>query len=431
MAEKSLETLLARARAHTMTARQRREQGMSLVVGNTAVEGLPLHRGTVTMVVTRVPEPQRGTVATTIGHEPPSVPFDVGGAVRQFNLVQTLVERHLAGETVRITGDVIKSLHAAAGDGASRHFGTFRQLPVEMRGSSHQPPPPADLDQAVAAFCDQLAGRWDTDDAFALSAYALWRLNWIHPFLDGNGRTARALSYLILNLKLGMLLPGSPTLLEQLKERRDDYFDALTAADVSLDQSGVVDLVPLQGLLALLLERQLLSLPALSGREENRLAAIVNRRIGQLDAATREALFGATTVDHRAWSVGDYLLVHVGPLEALDRAEALFSITHQPFPGLLALPHERAQLSITAKQRGAIVRQRVFEVADTGGLWLEPNAAVTLERPAVVLRRPDAPSFDWRLDGALYVLRRGDEITDLWTNEVFDLLVARHIDGAR
>jgi hypothetical protein len=31
--------------------------------------------------------------------------------------------------------------------------------------------------------------------AIHLAAYLMWRLNWIHPFADGNGRTARMTSY--------------------------------------------------------------------------------------------------------------------------------------------------------------------------------------------------------------------------------------------
>ncbi|MGI3128737.1 Fic family protein [Nitratireductor sp. PBL-C9] len=431
MAELSLETLLARASSHSMTRLERREQEMSLIVGNTAVEGLPLHRGTVTIALTRVLEPSPGTVATTVGSELPNVPFDVSGAVRQFKLVTALVERHLTGEIVQITPELIKKLHATTGDETSPYFGTFRAFPVAIQGSSHQPPSPANLDQAVTALCDYLADRWKTDDAFTLSAYALWRLNWIHPFLDGNGRTARALSYLILNLKLDMLLPGSPTLLEQLKERRDDYFHALTVADLSFDNGGTVDLSVLKDLLATLLRRQLLNLPALSGSGEKQIAAIVTRRIGQLDASMRERLFGANELAHRVWAVGDYLLVHVGSHTALEQSEALFATASQPFPGLLAAPRAGAQLTVTAKQRGAIIKPRTFEVAGTAGLWLEPNASATVERPAVALHRPGTLPLKWQLDGALYVLRRGHEITDLWTHDVFDLLVMRHIQGAR
>src|SRR4051794_35819408 len=36
-----------------------------------------------------------------------------------------------------------------------------------------------------------------------LAAYALWRLNWIHLFVEGNGRTARAACYYLLCVKSG------------------------------------------------------------------------------------------------------------------------------------------------------------------------------------------------------------------------------------
>ncbi len=38
-----------------------------------------------------------------------------------------------------------------------------------------------------------------------LAAYALWRLNWIHPFIEGNGRTARAACYYLICMKYGKL----------------------------------------------------------------------------------------------------------------------------------------------------------------------------------------------------------------------------------
>lgn len=39
-----------------------------------------------------------------------------------------------------------------------------------------------------------------------LGAYVLWKLNWIHPFADGNGRTARAVAYVVMSIKLDSLL---------------------------------------------------------------------------------------------------------------------------------------------------------------------------------------------------------------------------------
>ena len=59
----------------------------------------------------------------------------------------------------------------------------------------------------------------------------MWRLNWIHPFDDGNGRTSRAVSYLALCAKMGDRLPGRKTLPEQIAENKLPYYDALEKAD--------------------------------------------------------------------------------------------------------------------------------------------------------------------------------------------------------
>lgn len=64
-----------------------------------------------------------------------------------------------------------------------------------------------------------------------LLAYALWRLNWIHPFIEGNGRTARAACYLLICLRQGVLLPGKKIVPERIRENRQTYYDALQAAD--------------------------------------------------------------------------------------------------------------------------------------------------------------------------------------------------------
>ena len=64
-----------------------------------------------------------------------------------------------------------------------------------------------------------------------MPAYALWRLNWIHPFIEGNGRTARAACYLLMCVRQGTLLPGTTIVPERIRENRQPYYDALQAAD--------------------------------------------------------------------------------------------------------------------------------------------------------------------------------------------------------
>jgi Fic family protein len=75
-------------------------------------------------------------------------------------------------------------------------------------------------------------------------------MNWIHPFTDGNGRTARAVAYLVLCVRLGYRLPGTRTIPELIAADKDPYYSALEAADAG-------DLTVLEKLLASLLARQL------------------------------------------------------------------------------------------------------------------------------------------------------------------------------
>jgi Fic family protein len=89
-----------------------------------------------------------------------------------------------------------------------------------------------------------------------LAAYALWRLNWIHPFIEGNGRTARAVSYYLLCVRHGALLGGSKIVPERIKEDRDEYEAALTDADRRWDQ-GELDFSRMEAFLASLLQAQI------------------------------------------------------------------------------------------------------------------------------------------------------------------------------
>jgi fido (protein-threonine AMPylation protein) len=69
----------------------------------------------------------------------------------------------------------------------------------------------------------------------------MWRLNWIHPFADGNGRTSRTVSYGILAIRAGNVPSGSPSIPEQIVQNRAPYFETLEAADESW-KKDVLDL---------------------------------------------------------------------------------------------------------------------------------------------------------------------------------------------
>jgi Fic family protein len=94
------------------------------------------------------------------------------------------------------------------------------------------------------------------DHPTLLPAYALWRLNWIHPFVEGNGRTARAACYYLICLKQGRLLPGKKIVPERIRENRTPYYTALQAADRAWEE-GQFDVSALADYLARLLKAQL------------------------------------------------------------------------------------------------------------------------------------------------------------------------------
>ncbi|WP_373318582.1 Fic family protein [Gluconacetobacter azotocaptans] len=70
-------------------------------------------------------------------------------------------------------------------------------------------------------------------DLLELGPYLLWRLNYIHPSINGNGRTARAACEYVTGLKDENLLKGTKTPSESLKDNRNGYIDGLISADTT------------------------------------------------------------------------------------------------------------------------------------------------------------------------------------------------------
>jgi Fic family protein len=180
--------------------------------------------------------------------------------IRQFNLALEIIRNHVkdAERPFRLRSSVILRLHKAALDGLHPLAGTWRNTPVKIGGSGHQPPEEAFVSEEVELMCDYVNDHWNDMSAVQLCAYVLWKLNWIHPFSDGNGRTARAVAYVVLSIKLDSLLPGAPTIPEQIAGDKTPYYAALESADLEL-KAGRVDVSNLENMLEGMLAKQLLS----------------------------------------------------------------------------------------------------------------------------------------------------------------------------
>lgn len=66
------------------------------------------------------------------------------------------------------------------------------------------------------------------------------------------------MSYVVLSIRAGAILLGTPTIPDQIVDNRNPYFDALDAADVAWKE-GRLDVSKMEELLGALLARQLTS----------------------------------------------------------------------------------------------------------------------------------------------------------------------------
>jgi Fic family protein len=151
--------------------------------------------------------------------------------------IQYISELILSGVS-EIRESHVRELHRLAVNGIYPCGGSFRTIAVSITNSEHQPPHHPLVRAMVADALDWINGSRGTKPALERASYALWRFNWIHPFAGGNGRTSRALAYLIICADEHAMLPGRPNMPTRIYERRTDYIKALRAADASEKLDG-------------------------------------------------------------------------------------------------------------------------------------------------------------------------------------------------
>ena len=104
--------------------------------------------------------------------------------------------------------------------------GQYRNLPVYIVGTAHEPPDAWEVPHLMAGWGDWLNGPALALHPIERAALAHHRLVAIHPFIDGNGRTAR----LVLNLLL-MREGYPPTIIQRVNRRQ--YYRVLAQADAA------------------------------------------------------------------------------------------------------------------------------------------------------------------------------------------------------
>ncbi|MFA6295828.1 MAG: Fic family protein [Patescibacteria group bacterium] len=120
---------------------------------------------------------------------------------------------------------LIKNLHQIITQEIDREWaGRYRNSNVIIAGSKHNPPNALAIPKKMHELISWLRSQKNKVNIIELATLLHHKLVYIHPFFDGNGRTAR----LAMNL---LLMQAGYPLVVILKNDRKKYYDVLESAD--------------------------------------------------------------------------------------------------------------------------------------------------------------------------------------------------------
>ena len=151
----------------------------------------------------------------TIGGKPLKDHYEAVGHAEAFDYLQTLVKRS------EITQRDILKLHKLFYYRINQaEAGRYRKQNVVVTGTDFVFPPPSQLKNLMAEFAAEIPILLSENHPIEFAALIHLRLVTIHPFVDGNGRTARLL------MNLALLQSGYPvTIIPPVL--RSDYLSAV------------------------------------------------------------------------------------------------------------------------------------------------------------------------------------------------------------
>lgn len=177
----------------------------------------------------------------------------------QFDEALGMIDRAIQSpDQFVLSVEALKRLHYLAIKDIYRCAGNLRNHDVTIGGTDHEPPPTVAVPRLLDEMCIYVNTHSEKANALHHAAYVMWRLNWIHPFAGGNGRTSRTASYLVLSARLRQRLTGTDTIPDQITRNRQPYYAALDAADAAW-KKGSIDVSEMESLIADFLARQLSS----------------------------------------------------------------------------------------------------------------------------------------------------------------------------
>ena len=175
------------------------------------------------------------------GKLPPSKEYlqtEVQNVINALNQIRS--EVIIDGKDHLITPELIKTFHYNIGKNLGDHLkavpGQFRNAGHDVVVGSYKPPLGKDVLPLIIQLCDRLKETFHNEDgkqnfteqvlqAIVCHVY----IAWIHPFGDGNGRTARLIEFYLL-LRAGLPDIASHILSNHYNNTREEYYRQLERA---------------------------------------------------------------------------------------------------------------------------------------------------------------------------------------------------------
>lgn len=189
----------------------RKQFAIELAYNSNAIEG-----NTLTLRETRLVIEE----GITIKGKPLREHFEAINHQKAFNFLEGIAKARTG-----ITEQVIKDIHRIIMGGIDDEYaGRYRDINVRILGAVKSPPRFEKVPWRMEEYVNHIKSNPEKLNVIELASLIHYRLVEIHPFTDGNGRTAR----LLMNLFL--MRHGYPVTMV-LKVDRKKYYDRLRSAD--------------------------------------------------------------------------------------------------------------------------------------------------------------------------------------------------------
>lgn len=200
----------------------RKQFAIELAYNSNAIEG-----NTLTLKETRLVIEE----GITIKGKPLREHFEAINHQKAFNFLESLVK-----SKIKITEDVIKNVHKIIlTEIDNQYAGRYRNINVRILGAIKNQPRFEKVPRRMQEYANDINENQQKLNTIEMSAFIHYGLVEIHPFVDGNGRTARLLMNLFIMRK------GYPVTMV-LKVDRKKYYDRLKKADQG-DMKPFIDFI--------------------------------------------------------------------------------------------------------------------------------------------------------------------------------------------